>query len=73
MRPQYSGTICKYFIELILVSTVQRTLLTQNGVSSPWLGKQDSIGESNYSKIFERKEEIIRLKVALIKDKDWIN
>lgn len=29
MRTQYSGAICKYFIESILVSTVQHTLLTQ--------------------------------------------
>lgn len=29
MRTQYSGAICNYFIESILVSTVQHTLLTQ--------------------------------------------
>lgn len=44
----------------------------KNDISSMWLGKQDSVGESNYSKIFERKEEIM-LKIALIMDKDWIN
>lgn len=49
------------------------TVENKNDISSLWLGKEDSIEESNYSKIFERKEKIIRPKIALIKDKDWIN
>lgn len=37
-----------------------------------WLEKQGSIEESNYSRIVGRKKEMMRLRRALIKDKQWI-
>lgn len=65
MGIQYSGVIYNYFLVLIFITTVQ-----QLHPLHMRLEKQTT--EDNHSRIFGRKEEKIRLRRALVKDKEWI-